>query len=169
MILAQAIPKGDRFEWLIQKATELGVAEIFPLITDRTIVKPAHASAKLQRWNEIAEQAAGQSENSFPATVHPPQSLISFLAGNIQSQLRLLLHERKDAIPLRTLIGNREVHRIIIVVGPEGGWTDAETEQMIQAGYQLVHLGPRILRSETCGLVIATLLQYELGDFRAKQ
>jgi 16S rRNA (uracil1498-N3)-methyltransferase len=170
LILAQAIPKGDRFEWLIQKSTELGVAEIFPLITERTVVKPGNITGKVQRWNEIAEQAAGQSENAFPCIIHPPEPLPSFLLKPINSQLKLLLHERKDAIPLRRVLANNsEAHRIIFVVGPEGGWTEAETEQMTASGYNRIHLGPRILRAETSGLVMATLLQYELGDFQTAQ
>ena len=170
LILAQAIPKGDRFEWLIQKSTELGVAEIFPLITERTVVRPDPVATKVQRWNEIAYHAAGQSENAFPCVVHPPEPLPSFLRKPIDSQLKLLLHERKDAIPLRTLLtGLNDVHRIIVVVGPEGGWAEAETEQMLSKGYTLIHLGPRILRAETSGLVMATLLQYELGDFQSAQ
>jgi len=168
LILAQAIPKGDRFEWLIQKSTELGVAEIFPLMTERTVVKPGNVPAKVQRWNEIAGQAAGQSENAFPCLVHPPESLPSFLLKPINSQLKLLLHERKEAVPLRRLLaGNSDVHRITFVVGPEGGWTETETEEITSCGYTMIHLGPRILRAETGGLVMATLLQYELGDFQA--
>jgi 16S rRNA (uracil1498-N3)-methyltransferase len=170
LILAQAIPKGDRFEWLIQKSTELGVAEIFPLISERTVVKPANITGKVQRWNEISEQAAGQSENGFPCLIHPPESLPSFLLKPINSQLKLLLHERKNAVPLRqVLAGTNDVHRIIFIVGPEGGWTETETKQMLSQEYSLIHLGPRILRAETSGLVMATLLQYELGDFRSTQ
>jgi 16S rRNA (uracil1498-N3)-methyltransferase len=170
LILGQAIPKGDRFEWLIQKATELGVAEIYPLITERTIVKPDNPGAKMQRWNEIAAHAAGQSENQFPSLIHVPQHLPSFLNEPINSKLKLLLHERKEAASLREILArNSNAHRITFVVGPEGGWTESETEQMLSKGYELVHLGPRILRAETSGLVMATLLQYELGDFHSAQ
>lgn len=168
LILAQAIPKGDRFEWLIQKATELGVSEIYPLLTERTLVKPGNVSNKLQRWNEIAEQAAGQSENAYPAVVREPFTLPSFLQEPINTQLKLVLHERKEGVSLRNIISSvNDIYRIIFIVGPEGGWSDSETESMTAAGYRLVHLGPRILRAETCGLVMAALLQYELGDFRA--
>ena len=167
--LGQAIPKGDRFEWLIQKATEIGVTEIFPLITERTIVKPDNVSAKVQRWNEIAEQAAGQSENSYPTIIHAPFSLASFLEQSAEPGLKLLLHERKDSKPLRHILKDHDTHRITFVVGPEGGWTERETERLISSGYELLHLGTRVLRAETSGLVLATLLQYELGDFRNAQ
>ncbi|MCI0412441.1 16S rRNA (uracil(1498)-N(3))-methyltransferase [bacterium] len=188
LILGQAIPKGDRFEWLIEKATEIGVAEIYPLITERTIVKPENAALKVQRWNEIAEQAAGQSENSFPTIVHSPLLLPSYLERTVDSGLKLLLHERKDSRSLRAVLESVgeshlqssagvppaqtrrpryfDINRITFVVGPEGGWTESETEKLLGTGYQPFHLGPRILRVETSGLVLATLLQYELGDFR---
>ena len=167
--LGQALPKGDRFEWLIQKATEIGVAEIFPLITERTIVKPHNVAAKVQRWSEIAEQAAGQSENSYPTIIHEPLSLPSFLEHSQEKGLKLLLHERKGSRPLNRILKDHDTHRITFVVGPEGGWADQETSQLMSSGYELLHLGTRVMRAETSGLVLATLLQYELGDFRNAQ
>jgi 16S rRNA (uracil1498-N3)-methyltransferase len=167
MILAQAIPKGDRFEWLIQKATELGVAEIFPLITERSVVRPSHGSDKTQRWNEISEQAAGQSENPFPAVIHPPLSLHDFLKRPVSSGVKLLLEERKEGVDLKTLLSGYDGNRITFIAGPEGGWSEAERDSLVSSGFQMIHLGPRILRAETAGLVLATLLQYELGDFRS--
>ncbi len=164
LILAQCIPKGDRFDWLIQKATELGIAEIIPLISERTVVKPAHVEGKIQRWNEISEQAAGQSENAFPALIHSPRSLDSFLQSDFSAHLKLLLHERLQSDSLKSIVRGHTGHSIIFIVGPEGGWTDLETERLAAADFRKVHLGPRILRSETAGLVLAALLQYELGD-----
>jgi 16S rRNA (uracil1498-N3)-methyltransferase len=166
LILAQAIPKGERFEWLIQKSTEIGVAEILPLITKRTVVKPANIDAKIQRWNEIAEHSAGQSENSFPVFVHSPLTLTELIDRNIQG-LKLLLHEREGAVSLRSAIAAERPmpQQVIIMVGPEGGWSDDETLQLQQAGFSKVHLGHRILRAETAGIVVAAIVQYELGDF----
>ena len=167
LILAQAIPKGDRFEWLIQKATELGVSEIFPLITERSIVRPADGSDKTQRWNEIAEQAAGQSENPFPPMIHPPQSLRDFVSGSGSFGLKLFLEERKEGMDLKTVLSGYDGNRITFIAGPEGGWSESERDSLVSSGFQMIHLGPRILRAETAGLVLATLLQYELGDFRS--
>lgn len=162
--LAQAIPKGDRFEWLIEKATEIGVREIVPLITERTIARPAGTEAKLQRWNKIAEQAAGQCENPFPPVVHPPASLGDFLK-TATADLNLLFHEDGPAESLKTLL-DRHILSTNIIVGPEGGWADSESQAMEAAGYRRILLGPRVLRSETAGLVAAAILQYELGDLR---
>jgi 16S rRNA (uracil1498-N3)-methyltransferase len=165
--LAQAIMKGDRFEWLIEKATELGVAEIFPLITERTVIRPAHPAEKIQRWNEIAEQAAGQSENSYPVVVHSPQNLSSFLMLSTTAGLKLLLHENEGRTPLRQILQSYDGNHIMIIVGPEGGWSEEESRQIEGCGFARIHLGPRILRAETAGLVVTALLQYELGDFQS--
>src|ERR1044072_6278112 len=93
IVLGQAIPKGDRFEWLIQKATELGIAEVYPLITERTIVRPSNSSSKLQPWSEIAEHAGGQSENSRPTMIHEPGSIAEFLGNIPREGIRFLLNE----------------------------------------------------------------------------
>jgi 16S rRNA (uracil1498-N3)-methyltransferase len=169
LILGQAIPKGDGFEWLIEKGTELGISEIFPLITERTIVKPTNIPAKVQRWNEISQHAAGQSENPFPALVHSPLNLLSFLKLPGDSGLKLLLHERTGSTSLRQALATYNGDRITFVVGPEGGWTAEETDKLLRAGFQVIHLGTRVLKSETSGLVLAALLQYERGDFHSPQ
>ncbi|HEY7161223.1 MAG TPA: RsmE family RNA methyltransferase, partial [Acidobacteriota bacterium] len=165
LILGQAIPKGDRFEWLIQKATELGVSEIHPLITERTIVRPEKSTTKVQRWNEIAAAAAEQSESDQPSIILPPEPLNIFLK-KAPDGLKLLLHERQGAASLKELLagGNYYNSNIIFIVGPEGGWTKAETELIVSAGFHKVHLGSRILRSETAGLVLAAIIEYETTE-----
>jgi 16S rRNA (uracil1498-N3)-methyltransferase len=166
LILGQAIPKGDRFEWLIQKATELGVSEIHPLITERTIVRPENSVKKVQRWNEIAAAAAEQSESDQPCAILPPEPLNIFLK-QASGDLKLLLHEREGATSLKELLSSSNYYNgsITYIVGPEGGWTEKETEIIIQSGFEKVHLGSRILRSETAGLVLAAILQYENNNF----
>lgn len=161
--IAQGIPKGDRFEWLIQKATELGAAEIIPLITERTIVRPEKAESRLQRWNEIAENAAGQSENAYPPVINPVMSLDDYVSRT-STGLKLLLHERQSANSLKSILAEYSGEPIAIAVGPEGGWTDEETSKLLSAGFQKVHLGDRILRAETAGLAMLAILQYELGE-----
>jgi len=166
LILGQAIPKGDRFEWLIQKATELGITEIHPLITERTIVRPENSTKKVQRWNEIAAAAAEQSESDQPSIILPPAQLNIFLK-NAPDGLKIFLHEREGPASLKQLLADRNYYNgnIIFIVGPEGGWTKQETEMIEQAGFQKVHIGSRILRSETAGLVLAAILQYEHNNF----
>jgi 16S rRNA (uracil1498-N3)-methyltransferase len=166
LILGQAIPKGERFEWLIQKGTELGISEIYPLITDRTIVRPENIDAKLQRWNEIAMSAAEQSENANPSTVWPPKTIQAFLDRPLEG-LKILLHERQGEKSLKQLLNDSNYYNnsTIFIVGPEGGWTSSETQQFENAGYTKVHLGSRIMRSDTAGLALAAIIQYERGDF----
>ncbi len=166
LILGQAIPKGDRFEWLIQKATELGIAEIHPLITERTIVRPENSDKKVQRWNEIASAAAEQSESDQPCVVLQPEPLKIFLQRSFDG-LKLILHEREGAVSLKELLNTKSYYNgsIIFMVGPEGGWTQEETTAIEEAGFQKVHLGSRILRSETAGLVLAAIIQYENNTF----
>lgn len=167
LTLGQAVPKGDRFEWLIEKATEVGISEIVPLITERTIARPPGSDNKLARWNKIADQAAGQSENPFPTVVHPPVTLSEFLR-TADAALKLFLHERQGSEPLKDLL-RHSPDSTIIIVGPEGGWSQSEADAILAAGYHRVHIGPRVLRSETAGLVVCAILQYELGDFRDEQ
>jgi 16S rRNA (uracil1498-N3)-methyltransferase len=164
LILGQAIPKGDRFEWLIQKATELGVSDIYPLITRRTIPRPADPDFKVQRWNEIADHAAEQSESSYPAAVHEPQTLRNFLQQHSEG-LRLFLHERQHSESLSKVLADHHPDSITFIVGPEGGWSPEETDEIEAAGFTKVHLGSRILRAETAGLALAAILQYICGDF----
>jgi 16S rRNA (uracil1498-N3)-methyltransferase len=161
--LAQALIKGEKFDWLIQKATEVGVTEIIPLITQRTIVKLTRTDNRVQRWNEIAQQAAGQCENAFPATVHFPETLSVFLQRKSAGP-RLLLQERSTTQLLKEFLRGVNENSITIIVGPEGGWAKEEISQMLNAGFQTVTLGSRILRAETAGLAMLTIIQYELGD-----
>jgi 16S rRNA (uracil1498-N3)-methyltransferase len=166
LILGQAIPKGDRFEWLIQKATELGVSEIHPLVTQRTIVRPENSAKKVQRWNEIAAAAAEQSESDQPCLILPPEPLKIFLQRPFEG-IKLILHEREGAVSLKEILKENDYYKnsIIFIVGPEGGWAKEETATIEQAGFQKVHLGSRILRSETAGLVLAAIIQYENNTF----
>ena len=163
LIFGQALIKMDKFELVIQKATELGVAEIFPLATERSVVRPANIDTKVQRWNEIAEHAAGQSENSYPTQIHPPETLSQFLRREL-SPLKLVLHEREGSLPLPAILSGVSIASITFIVGPEGGWSSAEGNAITAAGFVKVNLGSRILRSETAGLVLTAILQYQLGD-----
>ena len=117
---------------------------------------------KQQRWNEIADQAAGQSENSYPPLIHSPEKLESFAERNFEG-LKLLLHERQDAESLHSLLQPGITH-VMFVVGPEGGWAATEVDLLLKAGYRILNLGQRILRTETAGLALLAILQYQLGD-----
>jgi 16S rRNA (uracil1498-N3)-methyltransferase len=160
--LCLAVLKGEKMEWVVQKATELGVEAIVPLLAARSVPRwtAAQGRDRAERWTRIAESAAEQCERSRPPTVLPPAPL----PGPAADGLGLLLHER-DGQPLPVIAAAcPRVEAVSLYIGPEGGWTDAEATQLRDAGARPVHLGPRILRAETAALTAVALAQYLWGD-----
>lgn len=162
--LYQALPKGDKLDLVIQKATELGVTSITPVLTERVVVKlkPDAVAKKLPRWQRIALEAAKQSRRQLVPTINPPVSLWE-LAAVPEQQLALVAWEEADA-PLRPLLQATRSETVHVLIGPEGGLTNAEVDFLSLKGWQSITLGPRILRTETAPLVLLAVLQYELGD-----
>ncbi|MGI5309521.1 16S rRNA (uracil(1498)-N(3))-methyltransferase [Rheinheimera sp. WS51] len=159
--LGQAISRGDRMDFAIQKAVELGVAEITPLFTERCGVKleGERLLKRTQQWQKIVISACEQSGRSIVPIVHPAVSLTSWLAQDTQ-ELKLTLHPRaKDTI--KTLAAVKDIR---LVIGPEGGFTDEEIALTTQADFKSILLGPRILRTETAALVTISALQLQFGD-----
>lgn len=160
--LAQGISKGDRMEWVMQKATELGVGAITPLITERCAVKldTDRLQKKVSQWQAIAVAACEQSgRNSIP-TVHFPISLGQFLKQN-QAELSLILDPRgqkswREYTPLPL--------DIALLVGPEGGFSEDELTLALKQNIQPLSLGPRILRTETAAISALSVLQALGGD-----
>ncbi|ULA62544.1 MAG: Ribosomal RNA small subunit methyltransferase E [Nitrospira sp.] len=164
--LAQALLKGEKMDWVIQKATELGVSEIVPLQSRHTIVqlRPERLDAQLARWQRIALEAAQQSEQWHRPVIAQPHTLTAWLATHPAPTLSLILTERQNGQSLRTLTlptGNTE--SVSILIGPEGGWSKEETAQAEQAGATFITLGPQILRAETAAIVAVGILQSHLG------
>ncbi|MCC5884580.1 MAG: 16S rRNA (uracil(1498)-N(3))-methyltransferase [Halomonas sp.] len=159
--LGQAISKGDRMDYAIQKAVELGVAAITPLYTEHGDVrlKGEREAKKLAHWQAVAISACEQCGRAVVPTVLSPRALSEWL-GERSEALRLVLHpgtggalEHSDAPTTAALL-----------IGPEGGLADAEVESAKAAGFAPLSLGPRILRTETAPVVALTLLQYRFGD-----
>lgn len=163
--LYQALPKGDKLEMVIQKATELGAARIVPVAAARSVVKlePAKAAAKRARWQAIAREAAEQSERAtVPAIGEPvPLGAIALPDGAIG----LVLAEREGALTLPRALPAVPPAELALFVGPEGGWDPAELAALEALGAAPVSLGPRILRTETAGLAALAIVMaaYELG------
>jgi 16S rRNA (uracil1498-N3)-methyltransferase len=158
--LYQALPKGDKLEWIIQKATELGVTCIQPVIATRCISKwdTERAQTKIQRWQSIAQEASEQSERTDLPLIKPPVVLSEALSG--QPQLSLVLAERERGRAFQTTLPPQiPVGGLGIFVGPEGGWTLEELSSMEVAGGIPVSLGRRILRTETAGLAALAIAQ----------
>jgi 16S rRNA (uracil1498-N3)-methyltransferase len=161
--LAQAVPRGTRMDMVIQKATELGVNRIVPLVAARNVVKPGPGEGhRGDRWARIAAEAVAQSRRTVSPEVTPPRSLKEFLAG-AEAESRCVLHPGPETVRLSALSSERP-GSFEIVVGPEGGLEKHELEACLAAGFQPVTLGPRILRAETAGIVAVALVQHRWGD-----
>lgn len=166
VILAQAILKGDRMDWVIQKATELGAAAIVPIISERAIVRPRieRLGAQQERWQRIVFEAAQQAERWDVPDVHPPAEFVAWLRSS-PGELKLILSERSDAGSLATIaVPETADSRILLVIGPEGGWSVAERDAAHEQGFTSVSLGPRILRAETAAVAALTIVQSRIGE-----
>ncbi len=151
--LYQSALRGDRFTWLLQKGTEIGISRFTPVLFVRT--QPSDYASRIDRFQTVVREAAEQCERSALPRVDAPLALDDALGEG--TGIRLLLDERETATSLRHAVPGA-VEAASIFVGPEGGLTDGERSQAVAAGAVPVTLGTRILRSETAGLVAATIL-----------
>lgn len=156
--LAQAIPKKN-MDWIVQKATELGVAEIFPLVSERTVKRPETAS---DRWREIALESCKQSGNNWLPEIHAPQKAADFVNKLGRYDLKLIASLQPDSKPLKQLLPNKKPATVLILIGPEGDFTPAELSQAKSAGCLPLSLGPLVLRSDTAALYTLSILHHEL-------
>jgi 16S rRNA (uracil1498-N3)-methyltransferase len=171
IVLGQAIPKGKNMDLIIQKAVEIGAAEIAPIISDRTIVQlnSESASQKQAKWQQIAIEAAKQCGQNWLPGVHAPRKLGEFFSALEQSfDLRLIGSLQPDAQHLKKILethssehGNRP-RSVLMLVGPEGDFTPAELALARRHGCQPITLGPIILRVETAAIYCLSVLSYEL-------
>ncbi len=161
--LYAALIKFDRFEWLIEKATELGVARIIPVIADRAEKGLAAAAPKrIERWRKIARESSQQSRRVQVPEISPPQPLAATVAD--PGPYRFFLEENPGAPPLLAALP-AEGDTFSILTGPEGGWTDRERAVASGAGWKPVSLGPNILRAETAAIAaLAILSQARISD-----
>lgn len=160
--LGIGLSRGDRFDTVIQKATELGVSEVTPLYTERTEVKLKgdRANKKLRHWQQIAISACEQCQLNRVPTVHPPVSLGGWLSS-IDADQKFVLHHRSDKA-LRDYTSRPG--SIALAIGPEGGLSEEEIEACRGKGFEHLTLGPRVLRTETAPLTALSLLQFTWGD-----
>ena len=155
IIVYLAVFKFDRFEWAVEKCTELGVQNIVPLIARRTEPHLASAATKrVERWRKIAREAAQQSRRTHAPEIADPVKLRQAIEASVP--LRIVLAENEQRVMLRDLLA-AEVQEVALAIGPEGGWTEDELKQFDQAGWQRASLGTTILRAETAAIsAIAT-------------
>ena len=168
LTLAQGIPKGDKLESIIRMATELGVARIVPLVTERTIARaePSRWSQRLLRCQRVAREAAKQSGRAVVPEVEGPRALTDWL-GEPRPPGLLLCCWEGERTGLAAALPAGGLDRATVVVGPEGGLSEGEVTRLRSAGAVVAGLGPRILRTETAGPVALALLQARYGDLGA--
>ena len=166
LYLFQGLPKSDKMELIIQKATELGVYELIPAVTGRTVVKldEKKAQKKTARWNAIAESAAKQSGRSRIPQVREIMTFSEALAYAGDLDVLLIPYEKAEGMDAtrQAVEGIRPGQSVGIFIGPEGGFEEAEVEQAMACGALPVTLDRRILRTETAGFVVLSMLLYHL-------
>jgi 16S rRNA (uracil1498-N3)-methyltransferase len=164
--LLQALPKGDKFDLILQKGTELGVSCFHPIETNHAVpnLNAARLSKREQRWQRIISEAARQSRRYSLPELRPLQKLDTVLKET-SNELKLVLWEA-GSLPLAEALPEAPPTGVKLLVGPEGGFSAPEIAAITAAGFQAVHLGPRILRTETAGLATTPILQYLYGDWQ---
>lgn len=179
LTMGVALLKGEKFDLVVQKATELGVSRIIPVETKRAEMRLSarderEAARRKVRWQRLALEAAKQSGRARLPSIEEPRSFAALLAApRAAGEVRLMFAER-DGHPLREAIDDgggdsdsgARIEIVTALVGPEGGWEDDEITEARGAGWALVTLGGRTLRAETAAVVVAVLLQHLCGDLR---
>ena len=164
LVLLQGIARGEKMDLILQKATELGVAELRPLWSQRSEVKldEARAEKRLAHWRSVVASACEQSGRARVPEVVAPLALSAALAALPAGGLRLILDPDGElAFSTLSVDADAPVH---LAIGPEGGWSPLDREQLRAAGFAGLRLGPRILRTETAGLAAIAALQARFGD-----
>ncbi|MWV10674.1 16S rRNA (uracil(1498)-N(3))-methyltransferase [Pseudomonas sp. R-28-1W-6] len=159
--LGQGLSRGERMDWAIQKATELGAAKITPIVSERCEVrlKDERADKRLAHWRQVAISACEQCGRSVLPQINPPVLLADWLQQT-DAELKLVLHPVAEP-----LASHAKPTTLAFLIGPEGGLSDGEVAQAKAAGFHAARLGPRVLRTETAPVVALSVAQQLWGDF----
>ena len=170
IILFQGLAKGSKMDLIIQKGTEIGVKEFYAVSTHRTVVKirdEKKGKNRLKRWNAIAEEAAKQSKRDYIPEVKDILSFKDMIELLKEEELIIIPYEDEENISIGEVlkeIKKKDRKKINLIIGPEGGFEKEEIEAMKDLAGKIVSLGPKILRTETAGLVASTIILYELSE-----
>lgn len=173
--LAQSLPKADKLETVIQKGTEIGVVRFLPFMSERTVVRydDKKQQKRMQRWQKIAKEAAEQAHRSRIPTIDTPLNWKEMLAAGQEADAVFLCYERENGVRLRSALQSFQPDRslsaadalkIMMVIGPEGGFSEQEVQEAEEQGFCIVGLGRTVLRTETAGPVAAACVLYEFGE-----
>jgi 16S rRNA (uracil1498-N3)-methyltransferase len=167
LTLAQALIKGDKFDWVIQKATELGASRIVPLVTELSDIKRAEerAGQRLQRWRRISLEALKQCGRRRLVEICEPASFDEY-CGSAARGACLIFSERGGESLAEVSAKLRDANQLSLCVASEGGWSERELQRAASCGFTPVSLGSRILRTETAAIVAVSLAQHLFGDLR---
>ena len=170
LILYQGLPKGEKMELIIQKTVELGVTRIVPVMTKRTVVKldDKKAKKKTERYNMIAESAAKQSGRGMIPEVTMPVSFAEAVSMAEKLDMNIIPYEEAEGVEysrniIKSIKGKKSLG---IFIGPEGGFAREEVEKALDAGASAITLGHRILRTETAGMAVISIIMFELEEDR---
>jgi len=174
LTLAQGIPHHDKMDLIVQKSTELGVARIVPIVAHRSVPRAAGPAIgkRLERWRRVAAEAARQSGRLVVPDIAEPVDLDRFVLGlpPAGEEARLILAVSPDAGDTSTRLdrGALAGGGAVVAVGPEGGWAEEERAMAVESGFSAVSLGPRVLRTETAGIVATALVLYLAGEMEPR-
>lgn len=166
IILAQGIPKLNKMDYTIQKATELGVSEIIPVITSRTVpdLKVDRAVKRTVRFKRIALEAAKQCGRCSIPVISEIKTFKDLLSSENLPDLKLILWEEEKERYLKSILAKENSRELVCLIGPEGGFSEEEVSMALENKFVPVTLGKRVLRTETASLAFLSIIQYEWGD-----
>ncbi|MEG6585818.1 16S rRNA (uracil(1498)-N(3))-methyltransferase [Dendrosporobacter sp. 1207_IL3150] len=164
--LAQCLPKSDKMDYIVQKAVELGVTNIYPIAAERSVVKydKNKQTARQERWQKIAVEASKQCRRSIVPKVEPIQDIASMLSALDEKTVVIMLYEGIAQQGLKNLLAECHAKEYLILIGPEGGFSSDEVKLCEQHKVHTVSIGPRILRTETASLAAVSIVLYDKGD-----
>jgi len=160
--ILQGLPKGEKMDYIVEKATELGAVRIVPVVTERSQVRK---TGKHQRWERIALEASKQCGRTKPTVIEDTLEFKEALLYKDKSDLAIILHAG-SSLSMKEFIRNtlQDAKNIIVLIGPEGGFSQNEVLLAIEMGFTSLGLGPRILRTETASLAALSIIQFQHGD-----
>ncbi|HSA58701.1 MAG TPA: RsmE family RNA methyltransferase [bacterium] len=162
VILAQGLLKGDKMEFVIQKAAELGAFAVLPFTSSRTVSDWKGDSKKLQRWGKIAEAASKQCGRAAHLEILEPLAFTKAL--DVAADAKIAFWEESPR-PAKDFLRGQQARSLLVLVGPEGGLSKMETDEAVRGGFTLLSMGSLILRAETAAISALSVIQYELDNF----